>query len=470
MKVLLLGAGIRTPLMLHGLIRRQETLNLSEVALFDDDPARLATMGAFARAFGEWQGARFTISHSNDLAEAARDVRFVFSAIRVGQERGRILDERIPLHHGVVGQETTGPGGFAMALRTIPVLLRYARTLEAVAPEAWLVNFTNPAGLITQALLDHTSLRVVGICDTPPAMRASLARFLGQPEDEVFLDYFGLNHLGWVRRVLVDGQDVLPDVLDRYEDLASEEHEWGLFEPQLVRFYRMLPNEYLYYYYYREQAVANIQASGSTRGEQILGINEPLWRELGHLMAAGRFEHALRAYEQRMSSRNQTYMARESGRLSPGTEEGTGAEGEEAPDFTGEGYAGQAMAVMAAISAGKKATLVLNVRGQSSWGDLAADDVIEAPSLVDQHGPHPLAQAPMPESVRPLITAIKAYERLTIEAAVTGSYAAAVQALAVHPLVMSYSLARRIVDEYLQVHRAYLPQFAEQGAVAQRSA
>ena len=160
-----------------------------------------------------------------------------------------------------------------------------------------------------------------------------------------------------------------------------------------------------------------------------------------------------------MTSRDQTYMARESGRFARGSEEETGTEGAEASVFAGEGYAGQAMAVMAAIVHGEKATLVLNVRGQSSWGDLAPNDVIETPSLVDQHGPHPLAQAPMPESVRPLITAIKAYERLTIEAAVTGSYAAAVQALTVHPLVMSYSLARRIVDEYLQVHRAYLPQF-----------
>jgi 6-phospho-beta-glucosidase len=456
--------------MLYGLIRRQEMLNLSEVALFDDDSGRLETMGAFARAFGEWHGARFSISHSDDLAEAARDARFIFSAIRVGQERGRILDERIPLNHGVLGQETTGPGGFAMALRTIPVLLRYARTLEAVAPEAWLVNFTNPAGIITQALLDHTSLRVVGICDTPPAMRASLSRFLGQPEDDVFLDYFGLNHLGWVRRVLVDSQDVLPDILDRYEALAAEDHEWSLFEPQLVRCYGMLPNEYLYYYYYREQALANIQASGSTRGEQILGINEPLWRELGQLMATGRVEDALQTYERRMTSRNQTYMARESGRRSSRSEEASGTAGAEASIFAGEGYAGQAMAVMAAIARGEKAMLVLNVRGQSSWGDLAPDDVIEAPSLVDQHGPQPLAHAPMPESVRPLITAIKAYERLTIEAAVTGSYAAAVHALTVHPLVMSYSLACRIVDEYLQVHRAYLPQFAEQGSGARHSA
>ena len=161
-----------------------------------------------------------------------------------------------------------------------------------------------------------------------------------------------------------------------------------------------------------------------------------------------------------MSSRDQTYMARESGRLSPGTEEETrDRRSGSSRYFAAEGYAGQAMAVMAAIVHGEKATLVLNVRGQTSWGELAPNDVIETPSVVDQHGPHPLAQAPMPESVRPLITAIKAYERLTIEAAVTGSYAAAVQALTIHPLVMSYPLARRIVDEYLQVHRAFLPQF-----------
>ena len=469
LKLLLLGSGIRTPLLLHGLIRRQEFLSLSEVVLYDDDPVRLATMGAFARAFGERHGARFTISHVDRLAEAARGARFIFSAIRVGQERNRILDERVPLRHGVLGQETTGPGGFAMALRTIPVLLRYARILENVAPDAWLVNFTNPAGLITQALLDHTTLRVVGICDTPPAIRASLARFLHRSEEELFLDYFGLNHLGWVRRVLVDGRDVLPDILDQYEALATQSHEWALFDPQLVRLYGMLPNEYLYYYYYREQAVANIQASGSTRGEQILGINEPLWRELADLMAANRVDDALRAYERRMSSRNQTYMARESGRLSAGANDGTGTEGFDGSIFAGEGYAGQAMAVMAAIARGEQATLVLNVRGQASWGDLAPDDVVEAPSLVDAQGPRPLAQAAMPESVRPLITAIKAYERLTIEAAVTGSYAAAVKALTIHPLVMSYSLARGIVDEYLQAHRDFLPQFAD-GATARSGA
>lgn len=454
MKLLLLGAGIRTPLLLQGLIRRQDSLGLSEVVLFDDDPVRLRTMGAFGRAFAERHGARFAVTPVADLAAAA-GARFVFSAIRVGQERHRILDERIPLAHGVLGQETTGPGGFAMALRTIPVLLRYAKTLEAVAPDAWLVNFTNPAGLITQALLTQTKLKVVGICDTPTAIRASLARFLGRPDDDLFLDYFGLNHLGWVRRVLLDGRDVLPDLLGRYEALAETSHEWSLFEPELVRLYGMLPNEYLYYFYYRERAVANILASGSTRGEQILAINDPLWERLRRQLHEGRTEEALRLYAERMTARDATYMNRESGRQTePPPTDG-------APVF-GEGYAGLAMATMAAIVGPAKATLILNVAGGGGWRDFAAEDVVEVPCLVDEHGPHPLTQAPLPEVVRPLVAAIKAYERLTIEAAVSGSYGAAVQALALHPLVASYSLARQIVDDYLVAHRDLLPQFADQ--------
>ena len=336
MKLLLIGAGIRTPLLLHGLIRRQEALGLTEVALYDDDPSRLATMGAFARYVAAQGGARFAVTAHDDLRAGASGAGFVFSAIRVGQERHRIADERVPLRYGVLGQETTGPGGFAMALRTIPALLHYAPILEAEAPDAWLVNFTNPAGLITQALTRHTNLRVVGICDTPTAMRGSIARFLGRSEDEVSLDYVGLNHLGWVRRVLVDGRDALPELVDRYDELSASNHEWGLFEPELVRLLGLLPNEYLYYYYYRDKADANILASGSTRGEQILGINEPLWRELSDNLAAGQPDLALRAYEQRMVARTSTYMARESGRRDEGGEGawglwGAGALGEGGP-------------------------------------------------------------------------------------------------------------------------------------------
>ena len=205
MKLLVIGAGIRTPLLLHGLIKRQEALGLSEITLYDADPDRLHTMGAFARHVAAQGGARFTVTAEPDLATAAQGASFVFCAIRVGQERHRIADERVPLQYGVLGQETTGPGGFAMALRTIPVLLDYAKILEAEAPDAWFVNFTNPAGLITQALTQQTNLRVVGICDTPTAMRRSVAAFLGHQESDLLIDYAGLNHLGWIRRVLVRG-------------------------------------------------------------------------------------------------------------------------------------------------------------------------------------------------------------------------------------------------------------------------
>jgi len=456
MKLLLLGAGIRTPLLLAGLIRRQDALGLDEVALYDDDPRRLATMAAFAGAVAQQQGARFAVSHAENLAEAARGAGFVFSAIRVGQESNRILDERIPLQYGVLGQETTGPGGFAMALRTIPALLRHARVIEAEAPDAWMVNFTNPAGLITQALLAHTKLKAIGICDTPTAIRAGLARFLGRSDADLFLDYAGLNHLGWVRRVLVDGTDVLPRILDRYEALAASSHEWALFEPELVRLLGLLPNEYLYYYYYREEAVANIVASGSTRGEQIRTINDPLWTTLGELLTAGQTDEALAAYDRQMQTRSATYMARESGH------EGAPAPGGAGDSiFADEGYAGLAMDVMAAVVGRQPATLILNVRSEGCWSDFAADDVVELPCLVDEHGPRLLVPAPLPEIVRPLVTAVKTYERLTIEAAVTGSSEAAVRALMVHPLVASYSLARRIADDYRSAHRSYLPRFGD---------
>lgn len=455
MKLVLLGAGIRTPLLVSGLIRRQESLPLTEVVLYDADPRRLETMGRFVGHLADRWGARFKVTYAHDFREAARGAAFIFSAIRVGQEEGRIRDEEIALKHGVLGQETTGPGGFAMALRTIPVMLDYARVIREVAPQAWLINFTNPSGLITQALTTYSPVRAIGICDAPTAMKRSVAAFLGVPADQVYLEYFGLNHLGWIRRVLVDGEDRMPHILAHYEELAARYPEWGLFEPDLVRMYGLLPNEYLYYFYYREKAVANILASGGTRGQQVLSINRPLWASLSELVASGDMDAALRAYEQGINTRNATYMARESGRK---VEEAAPAE--DGTVFEGEGYEGLAMAVMTAAVQRRKATLILNVPNCGALDILRREDVVEVTSLLDEHGARPLAQDPVPPQVSPLITAVKAYERLTVQAAVEGSYQLAVQALATHPLVSSYSLARQLVDEYLVAHKPFLPQFA----------
>ena len=458
MKLLLLGSGIRTPLLIHGLLRRADALDLRELTLFDTDHERLAIMEWLACDIVRRNGGSFAVRRATSLEDAADGADFIFSAIRVGQEGSRVADERIALDAGVLGQETTGAGGFSMALRTIPVLLEYARTLERVAPQAWFVNFTNPAGLITQALRNETGLKVVGICDTPTAMRTSIARYLGRPLDDVFIDYVGLNHLGWIRDVAVDGRSRQRELLANYPALKAVGHEWSLFEPELVRALGLLPNEYLYYFYYRDRAVRHIRDSGSTRGMQIEAINRPLWQELGRAYRVQDADTALSIYAAAMLSRSGSYMARESGQAVP---ESAAADADaRLAIYEDEGYAGLAMDVMQAIVQDRRATLVLNVRNDGCLSELEDTDVVEAVCLVDAQGIRPLAQPRLPDTILGLVESIKAYERKAVEAAVHGDREAGVLALALHPLVGSWPLARQLMDAYLEQHRELLPQFA----------
>lgn len=454
MKLLLIGSGIRTPLLIHGLIERQHALDITDVVLFDTDRERLETMQWLAGHLAVSNGAAFTVRAEPDLRRAAAGASFIFSSVRVGQEQGRIEDERIALDLGVLGQETTGPGGFAMALRTIPVLLQYAAIVEEVAPDAWFINFTNPAGLITQALRNETSLKVIGICDTPTAMRTSIAGAVGREVDTIFVDYAGLNHLGWVHRVLVDDRDVLPELIAGYPRLQAAGHEWSLFDSALVTALGMLPNEYLYYFYYRERAVANIRRSGSTRGEQIKAINDPLWTQLAEDHRDEDPDRALARYLESMTRRSHSYMARESGTMTKGE-----GENHVAGLFADEGYAGLALDVMQAIVEDRKAALILNVTNGGCITDLQPEDVIETVCLVDAHGVQPLSQQSLPEPAMNLARTVKTYERLAVRAAVDGDRDAAVLGLTVHPLVCSWSLASELVDRYLSAHEAFLPQF-----------
>src|SRR5262245_14907970 len=313
MKLTMLGAGVRAPFVLGGLVQQQDELGLDEVVLHDRDPVRLATMTALARHLCRSWGASFEVRGDDDPRTALAGARFVFAAIRPGQERARTFDEELPLKHGVLGQETTGPGGFAMAMRTIPAMLEHARTIQEVAPDALLINFTNPVGIVTQALHDHSSVRAVGVCDGPVSMHRGIAAFLGLHPDRVHVDYAGLNHCGWIHRVLVEGIDRLPELLDRYDELRALDDHWRLFDTELVRTIGMLPMEYLYFFYYRERAVENILGSGGTRAAQIAAINDALWTELHALVAAGDLDRAARAWERAMETRAQTYFARERG-------------------------------------------------------------------------------------------------------------------------------------------------------------
>jgi 6-phospho-beta-glucosidase len=450
MKMTLLGSGVRAPFVLRGLAASEADLGLDEVVLHDGDPERLELMAALsAHLCTEW-GARFTVRGEPDPTAAIAGARFVFSAIRPGQEAARAVDEEVPLTHGVLGQETTGPGGFAMALRTIPAMLGYARLIEDVAPDALLVNFTNPVGIVMQALHDHSSVRAVGICDGPISMQRSVAAFLGEPREQVHADYFGLNHCGWIHRILVDGRERLPEVLDRFEELQEADEQWRLFDPALVRQIGMLPMEYLYFYYYRDQAVAHIRASGGSRGRQLQALNDALWPALRGCIDAGDLPGARTAWERAMGERDATYLARERGE--------TVADPDEPGDvFEGEGYEGVATAVMAAAVQRRKVPLILNVPNRGAIGGLRDDDVVEVTCLADEHGAHPIAQGDMPEPELALVGQVKLYERLTVTAAVEGSYDAALGALLAHPLVASYPTAKAILDDYIERLPGLLP-------------
>ena len=408
MKLTMLGSGVRAPFVLRGLAAGRDELGLDEVVLHDTDPERMELMAALGGYLcAEW-GARFTVRFEPDPRAALAGARFVFSAIRPGQEAARVVDEEVPLGRGVLGQETTGPGGFAMALRTIPAMLGYARLIEELAPDALLVNFTNPVGIVMQALHDHSRVRAVGICDGPISMQRSVAEFLGLPREQVHADYFGLNHCGWIHRVLVDGQDRMPELLERFEELQKADDQWALFDPELVRAIGMLPMEYLYFYYYRDQAVAHIRESGGSRARQLLELNRALWPALRERVDAGDLPGARTAWEHAMGERDATYFARERG-------ETLAVEEEEPGDvFEGEGYEGVATAVMTAAVQRRKVPLILNVPNEGAIGGLRDDDVVEVTCLADEHGAHPLAQGEMPEAALALVRQVKLYERLTV--------------------------------------------------------
>ena len=441
-KLAVLGAGSRTPLLLRGLIQRGDDLPIDEVVLHDSDASRLEVMTWLGEGLCESWGARFRVRAAADARDALSGARFVMAAIRVGGDEGRVRDERIALEHGVLGQETTGAGGFAMALRTIPVMLEYARLIEEVASGALLINFTNPAGLITQALRDHSRVRAVGICDTPIGAGRSLARFLGVPQ--VRLDYGGLNHLGWVRGVEAEGHDRLPELLERYEELAATDVMWGTFDPGLVRSLGMLPNEYLHYYYSRRAVLARIRDTSATRGEQVRDLNREMWIELEKAAGADDLDAATEAHRRAIETREWTYMVHETGLQPPPR---LASEG---PGFEGSGYEGLASAVMVAAIHGHRDPLILNVPAAGVVEGVDPGDVVETPCLFEDGIPKPLPAERFPDAARSLIAPVKAFEHLTVAAARSGSTRDAVAALVAHPLVGDHSVAASLAEAYLR--------------------
>ncbi|NLU68992.1 6-phospho-beta-glucosidase [Streptomyces sp. HNM0574] len=440
------GGGFRVPLVHRALL--EDTGGPSgegrctELVLYDTDAARLAAIRAvLARQAERHRGPAPAVRATTDLDEALRGADFVFSAIRVGGLEARARDERIPLAEGLLGQETVGAGGVLYGLRTLPVAVHIAERVAAVAPDAWVINFTNPAGMVTEAMgrvlrAHGLGERVIGICDSPVGLCRRAARAAGADPDRAAYDYVGLNHLGWLRRLVVDGKDVLPGLLADRERLESFE-EGKLFGADWLRSLGALPNEYLHYYYFHRETVAAVREAKATRGEFLREQQARFYAELGTPEAAGAVD-AFEVWDRTRLEREETYMAE--------SREATGGWQRDSCDLEGGGYDRVALALMRAIARDERTTLILNVPNRTAVPGLDEEAVVEVPCLVDASGARPLATGAVAPDQLGLMLTLKSVERAAIEAAADGSRTAAVRALALHPLVDSVRVAERVLD------------------------
>ncbi len=433
------GGGFRVPLVHGALLGDTGERRIDQLALHDVDSDRLEVIRRTLAQQSLGHGRALDVTATTNLDEALDASDFVFSAIRVGGLHGRTQDERVALEAGVLGQETTGPGGVAYGLRTVPVAVHVAERIAAVAPGAWCINFTNPAGMITQAMQAVLGDRVIGICDSPVGLGRRAAGAARIDPQSARFGYVGLNHLGWLRSLTVDGVDHLPALLADEQALLGTE-EGRLFGPAWLQELGAIPNEYLYYYYYTREAVRSISGGPATRGEFLLDQQS-------------RFYDAVRADPGRAHElwvaarrhREETYMAeaREDG------------EQREEEDLSG-GYEAVALRLMRAIAGGLPTRLILNVRNGSAIPGLPEEAVVEVPCAVDAAGARPGVTEALDGAMLGLAQQVKAVDELTIDAALSGSARLAVTAFALHPLVDSVSTARVLLDGY----RARIPDLA----------
>jgi 6-phospho-beta-glucosidase len=426
MKICIIGgAGVRVPLLVGGLVRSD--LGITEIALYDVDDERQRIVADLASRVAD--GARV---HRSATPEAAIDgSRFVITSIRVGGAAQRARDEAAAIALGTVGQETVGPAGFAMAVRTIPAMVEYGRLVARRAPEAWLINFANPVSIITQAVHQESDARLIGICDTPMEMFEDAAHAVDLPATVCSYDYFGLNHLGWLREVYFEGAPQLSRIWNDDARLAAA-YRSPLFEPERLRELRLLPTEYLYYYYRPDVALAHMQRAGSSRGVVVARLTADLFRDL----AAG-VTDPLARYERYLADRDGTYMQLETGAQTR----------RHKPDWAQlSGYDRIALMTMRAIVHRQGAVIPLDVANRGTLPFLDADDIIEVPCRVEGDGPHALPVADVPAHARDLMTRVKIYERATVQAALSGRRDDLVDALALNPLVASRSQATQLVS------------------------
>jgi 6-phospho-beta-glucosidase len=425
MKVAVIGSGSTyTPELVSGLSRENDRLDVRELALHDIDDERRDVVGALSERMLARQGYRGELLVTGDLDRALDGADFVLIQIRVGGQQARLSDETVPLACGCIGQETTGAGGLGKALRTVPVVLELAeRVRERAASDAWIVDFTNPVGIVTRALLD-SGHRAIGLCNVAIGFQRTIGRMLEVEPERIVIDQVGLNHLSWVRSVWVDGDDVLPELIsERGNELA----EHADLPRQLIEELGALPSYYLHYFYKHDEVLAE-QLEGTPRAATVAEIE----RELLELYR----DPALTEKPALLEQRGGAY------------------------------YSEAAIGLVASLVSGDGGVHVVDVRNNGTIEGLADDDVVEIPVRVEAGGASPLPQPPIAPELLGLIQHVAAYERLAAEAARSGDPVVARKAVLTHPLIAQYANASELVDRLLEAGSEHLPQFAAKGAAA----
>lgn len=436
-------------MFINGLLRRYKKLNIDKVTLYDINQEKQQIIYKLCKHIINRNHKDLNLEVAETPIEAITGADYIVITLRVGGDHSRVIDETIALEEGVIGQETTGFGGFSMAMRTIPVLLAYCELIKKHAPNAWIFNFTNPSGLVTQALRNAGYDKIIGICDAPSSTRFRMAKYLGIAEKDLYVEFFGLNHLSWIRSVKKEGKEILGDLLNN-NDFLNSISEFSMFDPDLLRYIRLLPNEYLYYYYHREKALENILKSGATRGKTIENVNIQMMKELNAMDIDEDPEGALQIFLYYMMVRESTYMSIETGK---DKKQEIQIGNLEIPD--GMGYAGVMLDCIEGLQSEEGNYLVLSVPNMGCIAGLNEEDVVEVTCKVSKHGIAPVAIGEIPEHCSILIHAIKFYEKCTVEAIRTKSKEKAMEALTLHPLINSYSLAKKLVDKFNKAHGGY---------------
>jgi 6-phospho-beta-glucosidase len=453
------GGGVRMPAFVRAVLTAAPG-TFDEISLFEPQPSRRDTICRLAADLAAALGHPHVITVTGEAQAAFTGADYVFSAIRVGGDRGRVIDEQVALRRGLVGQETTGAGGCAMALRTIPVVLGYCDLLRRCAPGAVLINFTNPAGLITQAICAQGAVTAVGVCDTPGGTIARLAEFLGAgPGDwDLAGSYAGLNHLGWVCSLRAGGRERIGELISRFDELRHYDHRFAAFDPAQVRLAGAVPAEYVYYYYDPARYVREVARAGTSRGQDVLRLNDELLAALSAAFARDDLEAAWSAYDTLMGVRSDTYMRTDTdgdaGQAAARAARDAAGAGDLAAARIG-GYEGLALRVIGGLAGRQPAEVVVNLPAGARLG-LDPGDVVELPARADAGGLTPLPVPDLPRSARALVEQVKEYERGIVTAALTGDADLAAVALAGHPLVPGLTVARELIADYREQHGPHL--------------